>query len=296
MDWEEFRKRLVETGSYETPASNRARFPRFIEKRLFRLRMARIYLHGWRDSKDPESYVSRLWAPNGVEVVRAVERTGGRVVVEGFGRLRGAALPAVFVSNHVSSLETYLVAPLLLPFTTFTYVLKKSLVKYPVLGRVIRALDPVPVGRKSPMEDLRDVLTHGTETLRRGRSVLVFPQGTRQRLFDPATFNSIGAKLARRAGVPVVPLCLATDFVRIGQWQRDLFSTVHPESTVRAACGEPIPPDVPQAEVQRRCIDFITSTLARWEKLDGRQMLAPAALPAPAAPTAALPPPAGKEA
>ena len=283
MDWADFRRKLVETGSYETPADNRALFPRFVEKRLFRLRMMRVYWHAWRASKDPEAYVSRLWAPNGFEVVRAVERTGGRVVVEGFGALRDAALPAVFVANHVSSLETYLVAPLLLPFTTYTYVLKKSLVSYPVLGRVVRALDPVPVGRKSPMEDLRDVLQHGTETLRRGRSVVVFPQGTRTRLFDPATFNSIGAKLARRAGVPVVPLCLATDFLRIGEWQRDLFSTVHPESAVRAACGEPIGPDVPQAEVQRRCVAFIESTLARWEALDGRRMLA---LPAPAAPAA----------
>ncbi|MBQ9727906.1 MAG: 1-acyl-sn-glycerol-3-phosphate acyltransferase [Kiritimatiellae bacterium] len=285
MEWDEFRTRLLETGSYETPASNRALFPRFVERRLFRLRMARVYWHAWRRSKDPEAYVSRLWAPNGFEVVRAVERTGGRVAVEGFDRLRGAPMPAVFVANHVSALETYLVAPLLLPFTTYTYVLKKSLVRYPVLGRVVRALDPVPVGRKSAMDDLRDVLQHGTETLRRGRSVVVFPQGTRHRLFDPATFNSIGAKLARRAGVPVVPLCLATDFLRIGEWQRDLFSTVHPESTVRAACGGPVPPDVPQAEVQRRCLDFISSTLARWEELDGRPMLDPAALlPPPAAP------------
>ena len=286
MDWSSFVKRLEETGAYETPAGNRARFPRFVEKRLFRLRMARVYCHAWRASKDPDAYVSRRWAPNGFEVVQAIERTGGRVAFEGFDRLRGAPLPAVFVANHVSSLETYLVAPLLLPFTTFTYVLKKSLLKYPVLGRVVRALDPVPIGRKSPMDDLRDVLLHGTETLRRGRSVVVFPQGTRRRLFDPASFNSIGAKLARRAGVPVVPLCLATDFLRIGEWQRDLFSTVHPESTVRAACGGPIGPDVPQADVQRRCVDFISSTLARWEALDGRAMLA---LPAPAAPAARPP-------
>ena len=277
MGWKDFERQLVETGAYETPAGNRARLPRFLEKRLFRLRMFLVYYHGWRASADPEAYVSRLWAPNGYEVVRAVERTGGRCVFEGFSNLRGAQLPAVFVSNHVSSLETYLMAPLLLPFTTYTYVLKKSLVDYPVLGRVIRALDPVPVGRKSPMEDLRDVLQHGTETLRRGRSVVVFPQGSRHRLFDPATFNSIGAKLAHRAGVPIVPLCLATDFLRIGEWQRDLFSTVHPESTVRAACGEPIAPDVPQAEVQRRCIGFIEGTLARWEALDGRAMLALAA-------------------
>ena len=274
MDWTAFARQLTETGSYETPAGRRFLLPRFVRKRLFRLRMARVYYHGWRYSARPEEYVPRLWGFNGYEVVQAVENTGGRCAFEGFGNLRGAALPAVFVSNHVSSLETYLIAPLLLPFTTYTYVLKESLVRYPVLGRVIRALDPVPVGRKSPMEDLRDVLQHGTETLRRGRSIVVFPQGSRHRLFDPATFNSIGAKLARRAGVPVVPLCLATDFLRIGQWQRDLFATVHPESPVRAACGEPIPPDVPQAEVQRRCIGFIESTLARWESLDGRAMLA----------------------
>lgn len=286
MDWAAFERQLVGTGAYETPADNRARFPRFVEKRLFRLRMARVYWHAWRLSRDPEAYVPRLWAPNGFEVVQAIERTGGRVAFEGFDALRGANLPAVFVSNHVSALETYLAAPLLLPFTTYTYILKKSLLRYPVFGRVIRALDPVPVGRKSPMEDLKDVLVHGTETLRRGRSVMVFPQGSRHRLFDPATFNSIGAKLARRAGVPVVPLCLATDFLRIGEWQRDLFATVHPESTVRAACGEPIPPDVPQAEVQRRSIGFIESTLARWEAIDGRPMLVP---PASAAPAEAAP-------
>ena len=279
MDWPTFAAQIRETGAYETPPDRRARFPRFVEKRLFRLRMMRVYVHAWRASRDPDAYVSRLWGPNGFEVVEAIERTGGRAVFEGFDALRDAALPAVFVSNHVSSLETYLVAPLLLPFTTYTYVLKKSLVSYPLLGRVVRALDPVPVGRKSPADDLRDVLRHGTETLRRGRSVVVFPQGTRSRLFDPASFNSIGAKLARRAGVPVVPLCLATDFLRIGDWQRDLFSSVHPESTVRAACGEPIGPDVPQPELQRRCVGFIESTLARWEALDGRRMLA---LPAPA--------------
>ncbi len=285
MDWATFESQLRETGSYETPASVRARFPRFVERRLFRLRMLRAYWHAIRRSKDPEEYVRRLWAPNGFEVVRAIESSGGRCVFEGFDRLRGAALPAVFVSNHVSALETYIAAPLLLPFTPYTYVLKRSLVNLPALGRVVRALDPVAVGRKNPMDDLRDVLTHGAETLRRGRSILVFPQGSRHRLFDPATFNSIGAKLARRAGAPVVPLCFATDFMRIGEWQRDLFASIHPESTVRAACGEPIGPETPQAEVQRRCIVFVESTLARWEALDGRAMLAPAAaaeLPAPA--------------
>ena len=93
--------------------------------------------------------------------------------------------------------------------------------------------------------------------------------------FDPATFRSLGTKLAQHARVPVVPFCVASDFLRIGEWNRDLFASVHAESPLRVACGEPIPWDLPAAELQRRQTDFLSATLARWQKLDGRTLLLP---------------------
>ena len=135
-------------------------------------------------------------------------------------------------------------------------------------------MDPIPVDRKSPVADLRAVLTEGKRLLGTGRFVVLFPQGQRERTFDPALFRTLGTKLAQHARVPVVPVCVASDFLRIGKWHRDL-ATVHTRSPLRLSCGEPIPFDLPPAEVQKRQIDFMTSTLARWEALDNRKLLAP---------------------
>ena len=273
MDYAEYEKRFLETGSYETPASARSGGG-WLSRRLFRLRMGLVYWHGFHQCRHPDEYVSRLWAPNGFEVVRAVERTGGTVRFEGFDNLARTKLPAVYVSNHVSALETYRFAPALRPFGTYTYILKESLAHYPLFSRVVKALRPVRVLRKNPVDDLRKVLSQGTEILREGRSVVVFPQGSRERLFDAATFNTLGVKLARHAGVPLVPLCVATDFLRIGEWQKDLFASIHPESTVRVACGPAIDPSLSQADMHRRSIVFVEETLRRWERTDGRPLLA----------------------
>ena len=275
MDVSEFHRRLRETGFFRTESPRRP-LPPFVAGLAYHLQMARIYAKGYGLSARP-GFREREWAPLSFEVARLVERCGGRLAFEGFEHVRELGdSAAVVVANHVSSLETYLLPSFLLAWHDVAYVLKDSLTRYPVLGRCVRAIRPIPVTRRSPVADLRAVLEHGTRALDEGRFVVLFPQGSRHRLFDPAGFNTLGTKLARRARRPVLPLCLATDFLRIGSWQRDLFATVHPRSTVRFACGAPIPWDLPEDELQRRQTDFISSTLARWEKEDGRPLLAPA--------------------
>ena len=273
MDYAEFAAAVREGKRYETPGGAPSRRPLFPTP-AFLARMARVYCLGWHESGKPD-FELKLWPNAGYRVLQAVERTGGRVVLDGFENLDAAGGPAVVAANHVSALETYLFPPLLSPWRSVAYILKKSLLHYPLLGRCVRSIRPIPVSRKSPVADLRAVLTLGAESLRGGRFVAVFPQGSRDRLFRPESWHSLGTKLAVHAKVPVVPVALATDFLRIGEWQRDLFATVHPSSTVRLRFGPPIPPDLPESEIQRRQIDFVSSTLAQWEKEDGRRMLAP---------------------
>ena len=62
------------------------------------------------------------------------------------------------------------------------------------------------------------LMSKGVEHLKNGTSVIVFPQKTRAAEFNPEEFNSIGVKLAKRAGVPVQPLALDTSF-----WGRGKF-------------------------------------------------------------------------
>lgn len=277
LSYESFASILRESLHYETPTEERRRRPLF-PTAAFMARMARVYALGWHEAGKPD-FELKYWPNAGYRVLQAVENTGGSVVLEGFDNVVAAGGPAVVAANHVSALETYLFPPLLAPWRSVAYILKSSLLRYPVLGRCVRSIRPIPVSRKNPVADLRAVLKHGTDSLRGGRFVVVFPQGTRQRTFDPDSWHSLGAKLALHAGVPLLPVAVATDFLRIGQWQRDLFASVHPSSTVRFRFGPPIPPSLTESEMQSRAKAFISATLAEWEKTDGRQMLLPAPQP-----------------
>lgn len=284
MTAEDFRRVLRETGGYDTPSPRKA-LPPPLCRLAFSALMWRSYAHSWLWSAAPD-FRTVGWPRLSFEVLRNAERCGATVHVEGFRALDAlGGGSAVVACNHVSAMETYLLPAVLCGWNDVAYILKQSLVSYPVVGRCIRAIKPIPVTRKSPVADLKSVLRHGKAALAEGRFAVVFPQGSRHRLFDPSTFHSLAAKLAVHAGRPLVPVAAATDFLRIGQWQRDLFATVHPESPIRLACGEPIDPGVGEAEMQRRAIAFVVAALARWEKEDRRRMLAEGAtalLPAPA--------------
>jgi len=275
MDFDNFFRLLRETGGYATaPDSRRRPLPSWIATPRFQLGMLRVYAHFVHDSRRP-GFDRMQIGRRSHEVFSLVERLGGTVSLEGFRALDAlGGGPAVVVVNHVSALETYLMPSVLSPWGPMTFVLKESLLGYPIIGPALRAMDPVPVSRKSPVADLRAVLEHGGRILASGRFIVLFPQGSRERTFDPASFRTLGTKLAQHARVPVVPLCVASDFLRIGEWNRDLFASVHATSPLRLACGEPIPFDLPAAELQKRQTGFIEATLARWQALDGRKLLA----------------------
>jgi 1-acyl-sn-glycerol-3-phosphate acyltransferase len=109
------------------------------------------------------------------------------------------------------------------------------------------------------------VLSRGSELLRAGISVIIFPQTTRSVTFDPVQFNSIGTKLARKAGVPMVPVALKTDALANGKIFRD-FGKVDPSKAVRFAFGEPMRVADRGAEEHARTMEFIQGKLRQWEK------------------------------
>ncbi len=271
-----FQKKLRETGAYSTPAeARRAPLPPFFAMPAFSMRMLRIICSGYAAARRG-GYSGRPFAVNSFDSLRAVELTGGHAEIEGFENCAALdpARGAVAVCNHASALETYLLPCVLSAWKPASFVMKESLAGYPLFGTIVRAIDPVYVTRKSPLDDLRCVLKNGVSVLNSNRFVVLFPQGTRSRVFDRASYNTIGTKLAQRAGVQTLPVCVATDFLRIGKLQHDLFASCHPKSVVRIACGAPLDPGLKPAEIQERQLAFIESTLARWQALDSRPMLA----------------------
>jgi 1-acyl-sn-glycerol-3-phosphate acyltransferase len=203
------------------------------------------------------------WSRNSHQVLVALEAVGVRIEITGtdhFSRLEG---PCVFIGNHMSTLEAFVLPSIIQPLKRVAFVVKKSLVEYPVFGHVMRARSPIVVGRTNPREDLKAVLDGGLERLQSGISIVVFPQKTRSALFDPAAFNSIGVKLAKRAQVPVVPLALKTDAWSNGVLCKD-FGKIDPAKTVHFAFGRPLQVQGNGAAEHQLVVEFIKGNLVSW--------------------------------
>jgi 1-acyl-sn-glycerol-3-phosphate acyltransferase len=265
MDWETFQTTLREVGAYRTdPDAPRSRADRWLGRfdGWFYLRLCGIVFAAYRKAvkgrwKRPE------WAASSFDALHLVEGCGGRVSVEGVRHLAEPGGPAVIAANHMSLLETFVVGCLVMPFGDACTVAKASLLRYPLFGRALRAINPVSVNRENPRQDLQAVLTGGAEALRQGRTVILFPQSTRTPFFDRTAFNSLGVKLAQRAGVPIVPLAVRTDFQGIGRWVRD-GGRIDRSRPVRFRFGPPMRVERNAREVHARTLDFISACLREW--------------------------------
>lgn len=200
--------------------------------------MAGILLRAGRIARSG-TYTGNDWIHSSQEVGDALEAAGARLHIEGVEHITALESPCVFVANHMSTLETFLLPCIIQPIRDVTFVVKGSLLKYPCLGPVLKSRDPLVVGRKNPREDLGIVLDGGSRHLASGRSVIIFPQGTRSHSVDPESFSSLGVKLARKAKVPVIPIALKTDAWGTGAIIKDI-GWIRPELPVHIRFGAPV--------------------------------------------------------
>ncbi len=208
-------------------------------------------------------YGDSEWSQSSHDVVRALERAGIRFEITGLHHLESLDTPCVVVGNHMSVLETFVLPGLIRPLMPVTFVVKESLMTYPVFGHVMRSRDPIAVTRTNPRQDFKAVMEKGKERLAKGISLVVFPQTTRSASFDPDEFNTIGVKLAHRADVPVVPLALVTDAWGNGKRLKD-FGKIDPARKVHLAFGPPLEVQGRGTREHEAVIAFIQGKLAEW--------------------------------
>lgn len=208
------------------------------------------------------------WVHASVWVADLMERMGCPIEVQGMDAIDAVDGPCLFVANHMSTLETFMLPGMIRPRRPVTFVVKKSLTTMPLFGAIMRSRDPIVVGRSNPREDLTAVLNGGAERLRKGISIIIFPQSTRSREFDAQHFNSIGVKLARRANVPVVPLALKTDAWGQGRKIKEL-GPVKAGMAVRYRFAQPMQIVGQGKEEHAAICGYIARTLAGWQERDG---------------------------
>jgi 1-acyl-sn-glycerol-3-phosphate acyltransferase len=137
--------------------------------------------------------------------------------VRGEESLDASAGPFIFVSNHASYLDPL---PILAALELdCVFAVKHEAFSWPLLGRFIKTLEYVPVERARADES-----ASATEAMKaalaKGRSLVLFPEGTFSRASGVRPFKLGAFKLAAETGIPVVPLALVGTrrLLRDGTW------------------------------------------------------------------------------
>lgn len=229
---------------------------------FFMLKFFSIVLKS-RSAVTKGQYDKEAWISSSYDIFKLIEGCGGRFHITGLENLRKCKGPVVFISNHMSTLETMVFPCLIAPLMNVTFVVKDSLVEHPFFGPIISAQNPIVVSRKDSRADLQIVMKKGQELLGNGVSIIVFPQNTRTVNFVPQEFNSLGVKLASKAKVQVVPIAIKTDFWGNGKYLKDL-GPINRRKPIHMAFGEPLSINGLGKEENKLIIEFITAHLEEW--------------------------------
>lgn len=156
----------------------------------------------WRGEAAMQAHI-RLWARGVLGALRRVCGISWRVV----GAEHLPAGPALIASRHQSAFDTIVWFLLIAaPAPTPAYVLKRELTRIPLIGPLCDGLGLIAVDRQAGAAAIRTLLRGADAALRAGRTIVIFPEGTRA---PPATMLPLQpgvAALAQRTGLKVIPV------------------------------------------------------------------------------------------
>jgi 1-acyl-sn-glycerol-3-phosphate acyltransferase len=209
-------------------------------------------------------YDTKEWIDSSHEILTDVERCGGRIHITGLDNFRNTRVPVLFLSNHMSTLETMIFPGIIRPLKNVTFVVKEALVNHWAFKDVMLSRNPIVLSRSNAREDFKIVMEQGQERLQNDISIIIFPQSTRRVEFRPSEFNSLGTKLAAKAGVPIIPVAIKTDFWGHGKFSSYL-GPIHRKKTIHIAFGEPMTVNGLGKEEHQKIIQFIQDHLESWK-------------------------------
>ena len=128
---------------------------------------------------------------------------GVRVVLHGGERIQDRS-PRVYVANHISWFD---IPALFDVLPHFGFLAKRELESIPLFGSAARAVGVIYVDRENRKAAF-SAIDDAAEKVRSGRSVVVYPEGTRGVKYPLRPFKKGAFVLAIRAGAPVVPVVI----------------------------------------------------------------------------------------
>jgi len=142
----------------------------------------------------------------GSDVMLAI--TGIEVEAQGERHL-WAHRPALFLFNHQSTLDGYVLLTLLR--RDFTGIAKQEVPRLPLLGQILRTLDFAFIDC-SNTRSAKEAMQPAVDRLRHGISVVIAPEGTRSLTPRLGQFKKGAFHIAMQAGTPVVPVVIRNTY------------------------------------------------------------------------------------
>jgi len=147
----------------------------------------------------------------------------------------------------------------------FGFVAKDELTKIPIFAKWIVRIRSIMLEREDPRVALK-VFAEGEDMLRRGFSLVIFPEGTRAKGQGMRPFAKGSLRMAFRTGAPIVPVAIK------GSWECFEGNGYPRPGVVRFHAFEPIETKGlekgSESELSERIETMIREKHKDWEKLD----------------------------
>jgi 1-acyl-sn-glycerol-3-phosphate acyltransferase len=201
-------------------------------------------------SRGAALFAIRLWAASQRATLRLF--CGIRTEFRGLENLPAGA--AVIAMKHQSTYDT--IAPFLF-LKDPAFVLKQELLKVPVFGLYCKRARMIAIDRGGGVKTMRKMLADAKVETEAGRTIVIFPEGTRQDVDAPTDLKPGAFAMYRELGVPCIPVALNTGLC----WKGSGF-TRRPGRVV-FECLAPIEPGLSRDVFTQRLFDALDPATIR---------------------------------
>ena len=169
---------------------------------------------------------------------------GIRIAVEG----TLPAGPLLVACKHESFFEAIDMPNLVANPAVFA---KAELMRLPLWGRAAAAYGLISVAREEGAKTLRAMVSAARLLSAEGRTLVIFPEGTRVAHGQRPALQAGFAGLYKLLGLPVVPIAVLSGTIYHRRWKRP--------GTIRIVVGETIPAGLPREEIEARVLAAINA-------------------------------------
>jgi 1-acyl-sn-glycerol-3-phosphate acyltransferase len=180
-------------------------------------------------------FIARCWARSSIFLMRLICNT--KVEYRGLEKIPKG--PLIVASKHQSMWETF---ALLQFFDQPLFILKRELKWIPLFGWYLIKSDMIGIDRAAGGRSLLQMARRAGEAVRRGRQLIIFPEGTRTAVDSPPQYKTGVAQIYVDCGVTCLPVALNSGLF----WPRRTFMRY--PGTLVVEFLDPLPPGLSRRE------------------------------------------------